>query len=100
MNVTGAVPYKLPWFWKSLRILVVDNTSVTGTVPTSWLARASVSRCPSCKLWIVNSQMQSLTFSGLQLWDQSFQDPAWWSEICSTFSKLAGYGSMFDKPQV
>ena len=46
VNVTGAFPYELPLFWKSLRTLVVDNTSITGTIPTSWLATASVERSP------------------------------------------------------
>lgn len=29
VNVTGSVPYKLPDFWKSLRIFIVDGTSIT-----------------------------------------------------------------------
>ena len=101
VNVTGAFPYELPRFWKSMRTLVVDNTLITGTVPTSWLATASVSQASTySKSWTVNSQMQSLSFSGLKLWDRSFKDPAWWPEVCSSFSKLAGYGTIYDMPQV
>ena len=100
VNVTGAFPYKLPLFWKSLRTLVVDKTLITGTVPTSWLATASVDQSPYSKSWTVNSQMQSLSFSGQKLWDRSVQDPAWWREVCSSFSKLAGYGSIYDMSHV
>ena len=98
VNVTGALPYKLHLFWSSLRTLVVDNTSITATVPTSWLATASASHYYNS--WTVNSQMQNLSFSGLHLWNQSFQDPAWWPEVCSTFSKLAGYSTIYNNIQV
>ena len=100
VNVTGGFPYELPLFWKSLRSLVVDNTSITGTIPTSWLATASVERSPYSKSWTVNSQMQNLSFSGGQLWDRSLQDPSWWPGVCSSFSKLAGYGSIYNNPRV
>ena len=99
VNVTGSIPYKHPDFWKSLRMLVADGTSITGTIPTSWLATAHVSRPPWSKYYTVNSQMQKLSFAGMQLWQRSFKDPAWWPEVCSSLTKLAGYTSIYQKPQ-
>lgn len=99
VNVTGSIPYKLPDFWKTLRMLVIVGTSITGTIPTSWLATAHVSRPRWSRYYTVNSQMQNLSFSGMQLWQSSFHDPAWWSEVCSSFTKLAGYTSIYQEPQ-
>lgn len=43
--------------------------------------------------------MQNLSFSGMQLWQSSFQDPFWWLEVCSSFTKLAGYTSIYQETQ-
>ncbi len=85
VNISGSFPEWFPQFWSSLQILIVDNTSINGTIPTSWLKLTDVTSTGAY------SQMQHVTFSGASLWSQSVNDTAWWQDICSSFSKTVGY---------
>lgn len=88
--ITGAFPPARPPFFGSLQILIVDNTSMNSTIPTSWLEVANA-KTASGALDLQNF-MHNISFSGLQFWLQSWEDPAWWAELCSSVSKLSGYG--------
>ena len=93
VSMTGAFPYQLPAFWHSLQVLIVDNTSISGTIPTSWLEVSAALVSPHGYYTTVQSQMQNVSFSGGQLWARSVADPAWWQDLCSSFSKTAGYAA-------
>ena len=87
VNISGSFPEGFPQFWSSLQILIVDNTSITGTIPTSWLQLADVTSTE------FHSQMHNVTFSGAYLWFNSINNTAWWLDVCSSLSKTVGYVS-------
>lgn len=88
--ITGAFPPTRPPFFSSLQILIADNTSMNSTIPTSWLEVANAETALSAL--DLQNFMHNVSFSGLQFWVQSWEDPAWWADLCSSASKLAGYG--------
>ena len=83
--VRGTFPPKRPPFWDSLRILIVDNTSLTGTIPPSWLEVHNTTGA------YADNYMHDIAFSGAQFWIQSWEDQEWIDDICSSLSTLAGY---------
>ena len=85
VNISGSFPEWFPRFWSSLQVLIVDNTSINGTIPTSWLQLADVTSTE------FHSQMHNVTFSGAYLWFHSINNTAWWQDMCSSLSKTVGY---------
>lgn len=92
VNLTGSFPPQLPTFWQSLKVLIVDKSSITDTIPTFWLD--TVSATAEGTTIILSNQMQNISFSGAQIWGQSLEDPSWWQVICSSFSRTSGYASL------